>query len=225
MQPMKRALDIVLSTFAPMLLFAQNQEAEPTTGKGVTFDMDITREGLGYLNLTDDMVVKRGPGGVALGGLGSGSTAAPAAGRSEKTHPKFLLPVIMVIHGLDYGAGHIVGSSVSPFMIGGSATHFDKPEKFMTNRPVGKRDGSGGANMRRELGTTTIEQFDPSPATPLTAEQRAQRNVYKLPKAGFSISGYDADLPDKQNTNRPTTRTGRGRGNSRVLYPAHPNSP
>jgi len=223
---MKRAL-LFLLALAPGCLLAQeaSNEPAPNHGNGVTFDMDISKEGLDYLNYTDEMAVKRGPGGQILSGVGAGATASPAAGRSAKTHPKFLLPAIGVIHGLDYGASHTVGGVMVPILMVGSADEFETPEKFMSNRPVGKRDGSGGANMRRNLGTTSIEDFDPRPATPPTAEQRAQKNVYKLPKAGLDISTYESDIPDKQNTNRPTSRSGRGRGNSRVLYPAHPDAP
>lgn len=232
-------LIVLLMGLLPIFSVFGQANPESDAATRAVFDMDATKEGLDYLNYNDDYVARRSADGTDLSGLGASSRASAGQGRSDSDHPKILLPAIVGVRAADYGITYFIAGVFSPLLAAGSADQFETPDKFITNRPVGRRDGSGGHNFRRNLGTTTLENFDPNGGRPASTIQRdvvhhsagsvlirqEDQNLFKLPKVDMTVEAYQTDLPEKQATNRPMGRTSGGRGNARQLYPAHPNSP
>ncbi|MEO0794008.1 MAG: hypothetical protein AAFX93_02535 [Verrucomicrobiota bacterium] len=212
------------------------------SSQGVKFDMDPTKTGLDYLNYIDDYSVKRGTSTAgAISGVGASEATSVGQGRSDKDHPKPLLPAVTAVRALDYGAAHAVAVVLLPLSMSGDALEFDRSDKFMTNRPVGRRSGSGTA-ATREMGTVVFESaalaapeggesVDRTTRSRSSGSVASSRNtLFQFPmpdETTLEVSGYETALPEKQNANRATSRSSRGggRGNGRNLYPAHPERP
>lgn len=215
---------VLISSLAclPGLLAAESNHYESNSNQ-VTFDIDKSREGLDFLNIDDVNIQSKAGSGAALTGIGASSTVEVKS-RADNI-PLVLRPIFVPVFLLRDMAKPTLSLAMLPVV---NVTRAETPPelnpKFLSNHPTG-RPGDASSPMNRQLFSDRLEKFKPEDQKTLQEmvkhDQSLTASAFSLPK----FSAYETDLPEKQNTNRPTTRTGRGRGNSRELFPATPNAP
>ncbi|GHC02282.1 hypothetical protein [Cerasicoccus arenae] len=209
-----------------IVLFSVSNYAQSIVNESnqVYFDMDATKEGLDYLNYSDDNL--RSSKTTSAGEIaGVGSFKAVEVEDRAAEIPLLLRPLfvpVFLLRDLARPAFSTVALPISVITSSTDPAHHN--EKFITNHPIG-RPGDASEGNNREYLRRTVEKFDKSEQKTLAemfkSNDSLTASVFKKPE----YVAYETNFSDKQNANRPIGRTGRGRGNSRQLYPAHPDSP
>lgn len=206
--------------------------------KRIHFDQDPNINGLDYLNISDDHISMRKGGTAGSLEIGEVEAYEGAPGRNKENIPKLLYPAMAGIDALINAFIPPTTIALAPIMLSGGATEFKLDDKQFTNRPRGVPRGMGHG-LNRNLGTLALQRYEQSQQYPNSGTREARLRQSRgtwfsgRPRMHYVSSGgddlvfqaYETNLPEKVNTNRPRGRSGGGRGISRELYPAHPDSP
>lgn len=191
------------------------------------FDLDYEAEGLLFLNISEEKIdsSNRSPNADPLD-ISAGERATTKKAKRDEDAIIVFYPAIAGVRVLEAAFVPVAHIALSPIAMAGNANEFADPEKFLSNRPVGRR-GAGGSANNRELGSVTLQKFEPDER--IVPSLSSSKSTSEKPELGYlvdRIEPYPTNLSDKENTNRPVGRTSGGsRGNSRQLYPAHPDKP